>query len=42
MIPGSSNPDHIQENTEIYHFKLTEDEMKKIEALNRNEKHDWY
>ena len=42
VIPGSSNPDHIQENTEIYHFKLTEDEMKKIEALNRNEKHDWY
>lgn len=42
VIPGSSNPNHIQENTEIYHFKLTEDEMKKIEALNRNEKHDWY
>lgn len=42
VIPGSSNTDHIQENTEIYHFKLTEDEMKKIEALNRNEKHDWY
>lgn len=42
VIPGSSNPDHIQENTEIYHFELTEDEMKKIEALNRNEKHDWY
>lgn len=42
VIPGSSNPDHIQENTEIYHFKLTEDEMKKIEALNRNEKRDWY
>ena len=42
VIPGSSNPDHIQENTEIYHFKLTEEKKKKIEALNRNEKHDWY
>lgn len=42
VIPGSSNPDHIQENTELYHFELTEDEMEKINALDRNEKHDWY
>lgn len=42
VIPGSSNPDHIQENTELYDFKLTDDEMKQINALNRNEKHDWY
>ena len=42
VIPGSSNPDHIKENTEIYHFKLTDDEMEKINALDRNEKHDWY
>ncbi len=42
VIPGSSNPDHIQENTEIYDFKLSPKEMKQINALDRNEKHDWY
>lgn len=42
VIPGSSNPEHIKENTQIYHFELTEDEMNKINALDRNEKHDWY
>ena len=42
VIPGSSNPAHIQENTELYDFELTDEEMKKINALDRNEKHDWY
>lgn len=42
VIPGSSNPDHIQENTELYDFELTDDEMARINALDRNEKHDWY
>ena len=42
VIPGSSNPSHIKENTEIYHFELSKDEMNKINALDRNEKHDWY
>ncbi|MCD8048900.1 MAG: aldo/keto reductase [Clostridia bacterium] len=42
VIPGSSNPDHIKENTELYHFELTDDEMEEINALDRNEKHDWY
>lgn len=42
VIPGSSNPDHIKENTEIFDFELTNDEMEKINALDRNEKHDWY
>lgn len=42
VIPGSSNPDHIQENTELYHFTLTNEEMAQINALDRNEKHDWY
>ena len=42
VIPGSSNPDHIKENTELYHFELSEDEMAAINALDRNEKHDWY
>ena len=42
VIPGSSNPDHIRENTEVYHFSLTEGEMARIGALDRGEKHDWY
>lgn len=42
VIPGSSNPDHIRENTELFDFELTEEEMERIRALNRGEKHDWY
>lgn len=42
VIPGSSNPDHIKENTQLFDFELTEDEMKRINGLDRNEKHDWY
>jgi len=42
VIPGSSNPDHIKENTQLYHFALTDAEMAQINALDRNEKHDWY
>lgn len=42
VIPGSSNPDHIKENTEIFDFELTGEEMDLINALDRNEKHDWY
>lgn len=41
-IPGSSNPDHIKENISIFDFELSDDEMSRIAALNRNEKHDWY
>lgn len=42
VIPGSSNPNHIQENTELYGFTLTNREMEQINVLDRNEKHDWY
>lgn len=42
VIPGSSNPAHIQENTELYDFELTDLEMERIQSLDRNEKHDWY
>lgn len=42
VIPGSSDPDHIKENTELFDFELTDEEMKRINALDRNEKHDWY
>ncbi len=42
VIPGSSNPAHIKENISIFDFKLSDEEMNRIAALNRNEKHDWY
>lgn len=42
VIPGSSNPAHQLENISIFDFELTADEMNRIGALNRNEKHDWY
>ena len=42
VIPGSSNPAHIRENLDLFGFELTEDEMKQISRLDRNEKHDWY
>ncbi|MDM8270114.1 aldo/keto reductase [Thermophilibacter provencensis] len=42
VIPGSSDPDHIRENAELYHFSLTDEEMGRIDALDRGEKHDWY
>lgn len=42
VIPGSSNPDHIRENLDLFGFELTDQEMAQIAALNRDEKHDWY
>ena len=41
VIPGSSNPDHIRENLDLFGFALPENEMAQIAALNRDEKHDW-
>ena len=42
VIPGSSNPEHIRENLDLFGFKLSNDEMGQIAALDRGEKHDWY
>ena len=42
VIPGSSNPDHIRENLDLFCFELTPEEMDQIAALDRGEKHDWY
>ena len=41
-IPGSGNPAHIKENTEIFDFELSDSDMKAIAALDRHEKHEWY
>lgn len=37
-IPGSSNEDHIQENYEIFDFELTDEEMERMTALNKDER----
>ena len=42
VIPGSGNEQHIIENLDLLGFELTEEEMEKIAALDRGEKHDWY
>lgn len=42
VIPGSSDPDHIKENFDLFRFELPDEEMEQIKALDRNEKHDWY
>ena len=42
VIPGSSNNEHIIEDNNIYDFKLSDEDMKTIANLNRDEKHDWY
>ena len=41
-IPGSHNPEHIRENLDVFDFELTQDEMRRIDALDRGEKHEWY
>ncbi len=42
VIPGSSSPEHIRENLDLFGFELTDEEMAEINALDRGEKHDWY
>lgn len=37
-IPGSSNPEHIREDADVFGFSLTPDEMAAIDALDRDER----
>lgn len=34
-IPGSTNPDHIAENWDIFDFELTDEDMERLNALNK-------
>ena len=36
VIPGSKNPEHIQSNFDLFDFALTDEEMAKIQALNKD------
>jgi diketogulonate reductase-like aldo/keto reductase len=39
VIPGSKNKEHIKANFDIFDFVLTDDEMKAIDAINKNERY---
>lgn len=36
-VPGSTNPEHIQENIDIFDFELSDDEMEQIRSLDKGE-----
>ena len=36
VIPGSTNPDHIKDNIDIFDFELTDAEMEDIAGVNKN------
>jgi len=36
LVPGSKSLDHIEANVQIFDFKLTEEEMKEIEKVNKH------
>ena len=38
-VPGSTNPNHIQENIEIFDFELTEEEMAQIRTLDSEDRY---
>ncbi len=38
VIPGSSNPDHIRENINVFDFKLSKKDMEAIRSLNKEDR----
>ena len=41
LVQNEIHP-YYQENTELFDFELTNEEMDLINSLDRNEKHNWY
>ena len=39
-IPGSSNPEHIAENGDIFDFELSEQEMRDLRSMDRQERYE--
>jgi diketogulonate reductase-like aldo/keto reductase len=39
-IPGSSNPDHIAENYDIFDFSLSEEDMQRLALQNENRRYE--
>ncbi|MBR2299827.1 MAG: aldo/keto reductase [Alphaproteobacteria bacterium] len=39
VIPGTSNPDYIKENIDVFDFELTDEEMEKIRALDKEKRY---
>ncbi|MBX4191107.1 aldo/keto reductase, partial [Candidatus Saccharibacteria bacterium] len=40
-IPRSSNPDHISQNFDVFDFKLSDEEIGKIDDLSNGERQSW-
>ena len=38
VIPGSKNPEDTKDNSNIFDFELTADEMSKISNINKNKR----
>ena len=39
VIPGTRNVEHVKENFDIFDFKLTDEDMKEISKINKNERY---
>lgn len=39
VFPKSTNPQHLKDNIDIFDFELTNDEMKQIDALDKNKRY---
>ena len=39
VIPGSKTPSHIDQNIDLFDFELTEEEMERIQALDRKKRY---